>query len=214
MKNQYLNYVKVSTSRKPNYSVECTNKSNQAKHIYFYQRLENQLDKTASLVWAVTEFKLDKDASFHFTWEEVLNFIWQGSGLIQPGVTLEYQGITAAEIYSTIDFTYLENTPTFCCTDSSTFEGFEINIRNNIPQNTFGIGIGMSNEATFLEQAFPSHTAKFSYNSSIWIAFGNSIKKGMILPSTCKDPTYEVTFPKNVYSISLNYTDEGFTALN
>jgi hypothetical protein len=211
MKNQDINYVKVSISNKPNYSVECTNKSNQVKHIYFYQKFDNQSDKTASLVWAVTEFKLDKNTSFKFSWEDILNFIWQGSGLIQPRVTLEYQGITAAETYSMIDFTYLDDTPLFCCTNISTFEGLKVNTRNNIPKNTFGIGIGMSNEATFLEQALPSKTTSFSCNSSIWIAFGDSIEKGMVLPSVCEDPTYKISFPSNVYSLSLNYTDDGFT---
>ena len=163
------------------------------------------------MVWAVTKYKLDKNTSFEFSWEDVLNFIWQGSGLIQPGVTLEYQGITAAEKYSMIDFTYLNDTPEFCCTDTSTFEVLEINTRNNIPKSTFGIGIGMSNEATFLEQVLPSQTTSFSCNSSIWIAFGDSIKKGMVLPSVCKDPTYKISFPSNVYSLSFNYTDDGFT---
>ena len=73
----------------------------------------------------------------------------------------------------------------------------------DVPVNTFSVGIGMKDAGTFVEKAEPSLPHKFTPKPSYWVAAGENVDVGSVLDteSTVDMITEEVVFPRNVFSM-------------
>jgi hypothetical protein len=213
MKSQKISYITNRTSSIENtlgYSVKCTNKSSENKYVYIFQRTENQTSVIASLVWVATKYKVPKDGDFTFEWLENVSYVWQGYGSVQPKVVFKAQGIKAALPETEITFLIKDSTPIFEDVKQCDISGMRVTCKYNIPENQFGVGIGMSNVATFLVQAVPDKEQEFEVNPIYWIACSDNIETGMVLSESSKDPKAKIVFPNNIYNVEITYKDGQF----
>jgi hypothetical protein len=213
MKSQKISYINNHTSSIENtlgYSVKCTNKSSENKYIYIFQRTENQTSVIASLVWVATKYKVPQDGDFTFEWQDEFSYFWQGYGSVQPKVVFEAQGSKGASPETEITFLIQDSTPIFEDVKQCDISGMRVTCKYNIPENQFGVGIGMSNVATFLVQAIADKKQEFGVNPIYWIACSDNIKTGMVLSESSKDPKAKIVFPNNTFDLEITYEDGQF----
>jgi hypothetical protein len=216
MKNQEISYVSAQ-SRSANmletglvYSVTCTNLSSENTYFYFYQRTASQSSVIASLAWCVSLYKVPPDGSFTFSWQETYSYFWQGYGAVQPGVVFDAQGLKAGTPETEVQFAIEDNTPVFGDVTAVDIDGMKVSSKFNVPEDTFGIGIGMSEVATFLAQAIAGKEQEFEVPPIYRIASSTYMKTGTVLSESSQDPEASLVFPDNIYSLQLTYKNGKF----
>jgi hypothetical protein len=216
MKNQEISYASDQL-RSTNalvtglvYSVTCTNQSSENTYFYFYQRTANQTSVIASLVWCASPYKVPPDGSFTFSWQETYSYFWQGYGAVQPGVVFNAQGLKAGTPETEVQFAIEDDTPVFGDVTMADLDGMKVSSKFNVPENMFGIGIGMSEVTTFLAQAIAGKEQEFEVEPMYRIASSAYMETGTVLSESSQDPEASLLFPDNTYSLQLTYKDGKF----
>ena len=95
------------------------------------------------------------------------------------------------------------NTPSFSNPVKGSPSGsLVISADNTIPNNKFSVGLSVGGSPAFVMSAGPNLVHKFAPTPTYFIAAGSEIKVGTILDVTTVNPTQQVIFPDNVYSLS------------
>ena len=147
-----------------------------------------------------------------FEWQIVYNFVWGATGIVMPGVTF----IAGGELEADPDGA---NTTTFSSnpgpglspvTKAPPAGSLVINDADDVPNNTYSVGLGMSGAGTFVVQAGTSLKHQFTPKPSYWIAAGSNVNVGTVLNIQTVTQNKEVQFPANVFSrtLTLNQSNQ------
>jgi hypothetical protein len=81
---------------------------------------------------------------------------------------------------------------------------------DNVPNNTFSVGISMSSAGTFVTNAGANLTHIFTPTPTYWIAAGINVKVGTVLDYTAVTRHKQVIFPSHTYALtySLNQSNQ------
>lgn len=186
------------------YSLKMINNSSQPWTFYVYQKAPQPSSNVFSLAWFASPFMIrDGGDSITFKWEITYNFVWSATGLLIPGVTFDAMGTKPANPNG-------ENTTTFSTSPGPGLstpvqappEGsLVIKDANDVPNNKFSVGIGMSGTGTYAVQAGTNLKHQFTPTPSYWVGAGIDLQIGTVLSIQTSNPTKEVKFPPAVFSM-------------
>lgn len=192
-----------------NYSLTLKNQSAQPWTFYVYQKMPVQSNNVFSLAWFASPFVITVGNRITFEWQLNYNFVWGATGIVQPGVTFNAGGEIDGDPSGA-------NTTTFSAQPGPNLSSaikappsgsLVIKDADNVPNNTFSVGIGMSGTGTYVVQAGPSLTHQFTPTPSYWIAAGTDVKVGTVLSIQTVTNNAEVKFPANVFDRTLTLND-------
>jgi len=184
------------------YSLTLKNQSAQAWIFYVYQQMPAQSNDLFSLAWFASPFMITVGNRITFEWDIVYNFVWGATGTVRPGVTFNASGEIDGDPSGA-------NTTTFSATPGPNLSAavkappsgsLVINDADDVPNNTFSVGIGMSGTGTYVVQAGPNLKHQFTPTPSYWIAAGTDVKVGTVLDIQTVTRTIEAKFPVNVFA--------------
>lgn len=195
------------------YHLKVINESNREWTFYVYQKapiIDNE--NIFSLAWFASPYKVRVDNYVEFYWSIDYEFVWSASGTLKPGVVFRTGGSKACQPGG-------NNHTEFSAPQggapglSEPFKGpkegiLYIKDDSNVPVGTFSVGIGMSGNGTFVQQADANLTHKFTPTPSYWVAAGDQIKVGTVLDIQTVTKTAEVKFQRGVYSMVAILTDD------
>lgn len=185
------------------YQLKLVNQSAQPWTFYVYQKLPDQVADVFSLAWFASPYKISVGDSIKFKWEITYNFVWSDSGVLIPGVTFDAGGTKDADPNG-------ENTTTFSLDPGPNLSvpvkgnpkgSLVISDADDVPNNKFSVGIGMSGTGTYAVQAGTNLTHTFTPTPSYWIAAGANVQIGTVLNIQTIAKTAEAKFPAAVYSL-------------
>ncbi|MGB5960956.1 MAG: hypothetical protein WBG73_09890 [Coleofasciculaceae cyanobacterium] len=187
------------------YNLELINDSGRDWVFYVYQKMENQTATMLSLAWFTSPYPIAKGDSINFQWSIDYSFVWGDTGEIKPGIVYRAKGQKSANLTDLNSTTFGFNQsgsptltpPTY---DSNNKGSLVIKELDNIPDLQFSVGIGMSGQGTFVEQAGPNLTNIFTPTPQYWIAAATERKIGEVLDIQTLSKTQQVSFAPNVYS--------------
>jgi len=191
------------------YLLTLKNKSAAAWTFYVYQKAPQPANNIFSLAWFASPFVILPNNQITFEWEEIYNFVWGANGQVIPGVTFNASGDISASPAGA-------NTTTFSTKPGPNLSGavkappsgsLVINDADDVPNNTFSVGIGMSGTGTYVVQAGTNLKHQFTPTPSYWIAAGVDIKVGTVLNIQTVTTTTEVKYPINVFTRTLTLNE-------
>lgn len=195
------------------YHLKVINKSSREWVFFVYQKApDTESEKVFSLAWCVSPYKVRVNDHIDFQWSIDYQFIWRKSGLLKQGIRYTEGGDVdcTPDDKNTTTFTFPQGgapglSPPITGSDQGTLY---IQDGPNIPDEAFSVGIGMSTAGTYLVQAGPNLTHKFTPTPNYWVAAGNEMKVGTTLDiQTITKQAAEVVFPRRIYSMVATLTD-------
>jgi len=194
-----------SDARTVKYAIRCVNNSTANWYFYLFQKMKNQsVDSIYSLVWLSSPYKLARSSTITFVWTANFSFEWIGVGKIVPDKVYPMSGTEIAHIRtaSKTSFNIVNQTPIFSkASKGPGHEIFTIDVKGNVPNNSFATGIGMSGQPTFVKASMPNTTQKINAKSEYVLGAATEIRMGQLLPFTHISNTIEFHFPTNVYHL-------------
>ena len=204
----FLLEIKMSGEQ---YHLELVNDSNQEWTFYVYQKApERTHEKIFSLAWLVSPFKVRVGDHINFDWSIDYQFVWSSSGTLMPGVVFRAGGEKPCKP-SGKNHTKFSAPVGKAPGLSDAFKGGDqgtlcIEDGEYVPPDTFSVGIGMSGNGTFVDQAGPNLTHLFTPTPNYWVAAGREVKIGTVLDIQTVTKTDQVIFDHNVYSMKATLT--------
>ncbi|WP_392530697.1 hypothetical protein [Nostoc sp. C117] len=187
------------------YTLKCVNQSGRNWVFYVYQKLPDITSEIFSLAWFASPYKIKPNDYIKFTWYINYNFVWSDTGKLQPGIIFEAGGAQDANLdtQNSTTFGYENGAPGLSTPtgDSSNKGTLVITDLDNIPDNKFSVGIGMSGYGTYVTQAGPNLNHLFTPTPYYWVAAGDEMEVGKVLKIDTVTRTAEIEYPKNVYDI-------------
>ena len=187
------------------YSIDFVNNGNQPWYFYVYQQAPEPEIDLFSLAWLVSETAIRQGDHVKMTWSVDYNFVWGETGTLKPGVTFSAGGTLSCTPSGSnmTKFNVPNNTPGLSAASAEPPTGtLIIHDNQNVPADTFSVGIGMSNAGTFVKQAGPSLTHHFTPTPTYYVAAGENTQVGTVLDIQTITPTKEARFGDNVYDIT------------
>ena len=195
------------------YHLLIQNRSNSPWIFYVYQTDPDvDKEKIFSLAWFASPYKIAPGNDIGFDWVVDYEFVWSHTGRVKPGVRFRAGGSKDCKPSGANHTNF--NTPPDGAPDLSEpvkkpEEGvLYIHTGNDVPTNTFAVGIGMSGNGTFVQQAEPNLNYQFIPKPTYWVAAGSKMKVGTILDIQTVTQTAEVDFPRRVYSMVATLTKD------
>lgn len=193
----------LATAAGTPYTLKLVNQSAQPWTFYVYQKLPAQVADVFSLAWFCSPYVISVGDDITFKWEINYNLFWSQTGSIMAGVTFESKGKKDADPNG-------ENTSTFSLDPGPNLSvpvkgdpkgSLVISDADDVPNNKFSVGIGMSGTGTYAVQAGNNLTHTFTPTPSYWIAAGANVQIGTVLNIQTIAKTAEAKFPAAVYSL-------------
>jgi rhizosphere induced protein len=188
------------------YQLSLKNNSVNPWTFYVYQKAPDTASSNIfSLAWFASPFTVAVGTQITFQWTIDYGFVWGAVGNVIPGVTFNASDCVPGDLNeaNTIRFSNEANTPSFSNPVKGSPSGsLVISADNTIPNNKFSVGLSVGGSPAFVMSAGPNLVHKFAPTPTYFIAAGSEIKVGTILDVTTVNPTQQVTFPDNVYSLS------------
>jgi rhizosphere induced protein len=184
------------------YSLTLNNQSAEAWTFYVYQKPPTLTSNIFSLAWFASPFLITPGSQIIFTWDIFYNFIWGNTGTIMPGVTFTAGGTIDADPAGANTTTFsIQPGPNLSPASQVPPSGsLIINDSNDVPNNEFSVGIGMSGTGTYAVQAGANLTHIFTPTPSYWVAAGQDVRVGTVLDIQTITTTAEVSFPVNQFN--------------
>ena len=189
------------------YYLKVVNKSKQSWTFCVYQTGPHILSENVlSLAWLVSPYKIGVNSFQNFFWNPDYEFVWYDSGTLKPGVHFLAGGSQKCNpsTENHTEFTVSEggepglSKPTLLRDQKGTLS---IHTGEHVPFDKFAVGIGMSGNGAFVQQAQPNLTYKFTPPPSYWVGASNHIKVETVLDIRNIATTAEVKFPHKIYSL-------------
>jgi rhizosphere induced protein len=187
------------------YSLNVINNSQNLFDMCVYQKPPDMgVTDVFSLAW----FSLPAQpaTSVKFQWSIDYSFVWDATGMLQPGVTFDASQVVAADPSDTaqnaVTFDYPDGAYKFDTGQQGPASGhLYIYESKTIPADQASVGIGMSGSGTFAVQAQPNLNLVFTPDPSYWITAGTFVQGQVLDIETVTNPA-EIVFPENVYSMT------------
>lgn len=193
------------------YSLKCINNSGRTWTFYVYQKSTDTTSEMLSLAWFASPYKIRHGDYITFKWNIDYNFVWGNTGDLVPGVTFEAGGEKDAtpDDKNSTEFDIASGAPGLSdpVEDPKNTGTLVINDGENIPDNVFSVGIGMSGTGTFVVQAGPNLHHLFTPTPVYWVAAANEMQIGKVLDIQTITNTSEVDYPKNIYNMIASLDD-------
>ncbi len=193
------------------YSLTMQNRSTQPWTFYVYQEPPATDGSFFSLAWYASPFLIMPGSQATFEWDNSCDFVWGTPGDLKAGMTFRQGGTigcspdgdnaTTFTVFPGPHLTSPERTPPL--------GSLTISVADNVPNNTYSVGIGMSGVATYATSASPNLRHIFRPAPppfSCWIAAGRDVRVGTVLGAPIHQ-NFEVTFPPNVHSITMAFNE-------
>jgi rhizosphere induced protein len=189
----------------PLYAVTLRNQSTLSWIFYLYQKMPGQSSGFFSLAWFASPFVITVGNWIRFEWQTNYNFVWGATGKLVPGVTFSAGGEIDADpiVANTTTFSAQPGPNLSAAVQAPPAGSLVIRDANDVPQDTFAVGIGMSGAGTYAVQASPNLAHQITPVPSYWVAAAANMKVGTALDIQTITLTVEVEFPVNVFSKTL-----------
>lgn len=190
------------------YHLKVVNKSRQSWTFCVYQKVPDIVSENVfSLTWLASPYRIGVNSFQNFFWNPDYEFVWYDSGTLEPGVRFLAGGSQKCNpnTENHTEFTVSEggepdlSKPNLVRDQKGTLS---IHTGEHIPFDKFAVGIGMSGNGTFVQQAQPNLTYTFpTPPQSYWVGASNHIKVETVLDIHNIATTAEVKFPYKTYSL-------------
>lgn len=181
------------------YSITLVNNSTQSGTFMVFQKDPGAYPNVMSLAWMAKNAHPATQLSFD--WTQDYNFVWDETGMLVPGVTVEASQVLPADPTGSNSIKLIHDGFGFSFEDPGTESqpgSLLIQEDATIPPNTAAVGIGMSGAATFMVQAQPNMNVVFTPHPEYWVAFGN-FEQGEVLDVEEMTNAMQINFPPNTY---------------
>ncbi len=189
------------------YNITVVNNSTQSGTFMVFQKdPAASTPNLMSLAWMTKGAHPNTQVSFDWTLD--YNFVWDETGELVPGLTVDASQVVPANPMSSNSIKLTHDEYGFSFTDAAnTAQPGSLLIQEDatIPPNVASVGIGMSGSGTFLVQAQPNMNLVFTPHPEYWVAFGN-FEQGEVLEVEEITNAVQVNFPPNTYhaKVTLN----------
>jgi rhizosphere induced protein len=190
------------------YTLTIKNNSGRDWVFYTYQTLPEQKPSMLSLAWFASPYPIAPNDEIEFQWFINYNFVWSDTGELKPGINYKTRGPRDASLETLNSTTFGYNSagaPTLSqpILDSSKKGTLVINDLGNIPDLKFSVGIGMSGQGTFVEQAGPNLQHFFTPTPVYWVGAATERKVGDVLDIKTVTQTTPVKFQQGIYAVTM-----------
>ncbi|UFW88381.1 protein rhiA [Bradyrhizobium barranii] len=195
--------AKAALAQGTQYSLLVRNRSAQPWLFYVYQKLPSLQANIFSLAWFCSPYQIQVGDQIRFTWEIDYNFIWSDTGVLIPGVDFEAWGMKdcSPDGKNTTEFSAGTAPGLSQPVQAPPSGSLVVKDADNVPNNKFSVGLGMSGTGTYCVQAGTNLTHTFTPTPSYWVAAGTNLKIGTVLSINTITQTAEAKFPSAVYSL-------------
>jgi len=178
----------------------------------FQQQPDLNIPSVMSLAW-FTKYT-NQGTSATFTWNINYDFVWSQTGVLVPGVTFVASQVMPADLSTSNEITLDYNGGyRFTNLQAGPIPGTLMVFQDStLPANDASVGIGMSGNGTFVVQAEPNMTTKFTPHPQYWIALGN-YNQGLVLDVESMTNIAQIKFLPNVYSMSATLNPDNTWAI-
>lgn len=185
------------------YTLKLKNESAQAWTFYVYQKLPNQVADVFSLAWFASPYRIRVGDQIKFSWEINYNFVWSDTGTLIPGVNFDAFGSKDAspKDANTTIFSRTPGPGLSAPVTGKPIGSLVIQDGEDIENNRFSVGIGMSGTGTYVVQAGTGLRHVFTPTPSYWIAAGANVQIGTVLNIQTVTQTAEARFPSAVFDL-------------
>lgn len=190
MKMDFANHEQVAgvASNASMFRLTCSNNSTYPWIFYIYQTMPGQPSDIFSLAWFASPYRMSPGSRITFTWTLDNSFVWGNSGTLSPGVTFMASQIISANANGAnmTVFSMDNNTPHFSTpVNGGQPNSLTIDAAGNVPNGVFSTGIGMSGQATFVQQARANMRQVYSASTpTYWVAAASQMQMGTVLPGS------------------------------
>jgi hypothetical protein len=186
------------------YSINFFNNSSRQGNICVFQKDPGALTPDVfALAW-LTEFS-NPNTGVLFTWNLDYSFIWNETGALAPGITVNASEVLPAGLTgnNTVTLTKKDGAYEFADQRTGAQPGsLTINSDATVAVNQATVGVGMSGAGTFVVQAAPDTTYVFTPHPEYWVAFGD-FRQGQALLISRMNNTAQVAFPPDIYAMDV-----------
>ena len=198
----------INVSASQQYSLTLKNQSGRDWVFYVYQEMPDQTPTMLSLAWFASPYPIAVDDQIEFQWYISYNFVWGSTGELKPGITYKASGKKDADLRTSNSTTFGYNasgSPTLSVpTLAPKSEGsLVIQDLDNIPDKRYSVGIGMSGQGTFVEQAGPNLDHFFTPTPIYSVGAATKRSVGEVLDIKTITRTEKVEFPVSIYAVTM-----------
>jgi len=178
--------IAADASNASTFNLTCKNNSTSSWVFYVYQTMPNQQYGVFSLAWLAAPYKIAPGAMITFNWTLDTYFVWGSTGMLAPGVNFMASEMQPGDPSGNnmITFSAGNNNPHF----SNPVKGGQpgtlvIDESGDISmRNTYATGVGMSRQATFVQQAMANTRQQYEVSTpTYWLAAAAQMQTGAVL---------------------------------
>ncbi len=202
-------------SKNEAYTLKCINNSSRSWYFYVYQSLFKQDSYTRLIAWMVSPVNINVNNYIIFKWNITYCFTWSYEETIGDDSSFVIGGAITANLSNanTTEFDLVDNTPGFTLPINKKTEGsFIINIGENIQNNKYMLGIGMSGVGICSKYAYINDVQIYKPNLTprYQVAVSDRIQVGTILNPDIINNKLEFEYSPNEYNkvTSLNESNK------
>ncbi|KRR23835.1 hypothetical protein CQ14_22645 [Bradyrhizobium lablabi] len=186
------------------YKLKLVNQSEAPWFLYVYQGPREPSQGVLCPIWLCSPFMIAPTVNYSFKWTPTDIFAWGAVGIIEPGVVFSANQILAADLETANSTNFsMDPAPHFTTPEKGQSPGsLTIKAGSTVPADTFSIGIGMSDSATYVLPAVPNRIYMIKPSPTIWIAAGTDVEVGMIIDTSAVKQNFHVIFPPNVFEVT------------
>lgn len=188
----------------PPYSVKVINNANTAWKFFLFQSPPAITD-SLTLAWFASPFHIAPGDNTSFSWNLSYQFVWSATGQVKPGITFKATGLKDCDPQrkNQVNFTFVNDTPKLTDPASGGAPGsLTICDENNVPANTFAVGVGMSGNGTYVVNAGPNLEHQFTPEPAYYIAAIEEVEEGQVMDIKTITQAGELKYPPNVYKLT------------
>jgi hypothetical protein len=193
--------INVGSSQE--YSLTLKNESGRDWVFYVYQTMPDPTPTMLSLAWFASPYPIAVSDEIEFKWYIDYNFVWGSTGEIKPGITYKASGKKDADLQksNSTEFGYNSSgAPTLSLPTLD--EKSKGTLVINDLDKKYSVGIGMSGQGTFVEQAGPTLQHFFTPTPIYWVGAATKMSVGEVLDIKTLTKTEKVVFATRVYAVT------------
>lgn len=185
------------------YSVRVKNEGSGAWKFVVYQKPPTE--DAEILAWLVSSFRIGEGSEVTFSWNPDYQFVWTSTVVFKPGINIRSAGYMEcnSDGNNLTNFTVMDDTPAFSEATAGAEKGtLKIIDGEDVPPNTFSVGVAMSKKGIYVENAGPNLTHSFTPTPSYWVIPTDEVNEGDVLDIKTATQTAELNYPPNVYNLT------------
>ena len=181
------------------------NNNKTAWKFFVYQRVYTS---DLTVAWLASSIQIPSGYTTQFIWQSNYQFVWGTTGIVEPGTIFRASGQVNCDPQgaNTTTFAIQDGTPAFSEPVSGSNKGtLTINEDPNILPNTYAVGIGMAQSATFVVNAEPNLTHMITPLPGYYIAAIDEVEQGEVMDTKTITKNAEIQFPTGVYNMTATF---------